>query len=132
MGARATIGQVDATDERRYRLVSPDGSLVIGTVEQMLGVGGIARIEVTPDGTWDVEYKGRTDVIWDTESSANDGPDLPHAGPHDGCMSQSTHRHPYPAYDRFMTQDGSIVLRKNLRLERSDPASGSWIVADAG
>jgi len=35
-------------------------------------------------------------------------------------------------YDQFMTRDGSIVLRKNLRVERWDPASGSWIVADAG
>lgn len=69
MGARATIGQVDATDDRpRYRLVSPSGSPVTGTVEQMLGVGGIAGIEVTPDGSWDVEYNGCSDVIWDTES----------------------------------------------------------------
>lgn len=116
----------------RYRLVSSNGSPVTGTVEQVLGVGGIAGIDVTPGGTWDVEYSGCTDVIWDTETSANDGPDPRRAGPHDGCTSQSTHRHPYPAYDWFMTQDGSIVLRKNLRLERSDPASGSWIVADAG
>ncbi len=101
-----------------------------GTVEQMLGVGGIARINVTPGGTWDVEYNGCTDVIWDTETSANDGPDLRQAGPHDGCTSQSTHRHPYPAYDQFMTQDGSIVLRKNLRLERWDPASASWVASD--
>ena len=63
-------------------------------------------------------------------ASANDGPDLRQAGPHDGCTSQSTHRHPYPAYDQFMTQDGSIVLRKNLRLERWDPASASWVASD--
>lgn len=119
---------MDATDGRpRYRLVSPDGSPVIGTLEQVLGVGGIARLEVTQDGTWDVEYNGCTDVIWDTETSANDGPDLPHAGPHDGCVFQSPHRHPDPVYDRFMAEDGSIILRKEIRLERWEEASARWV-----
>jgi len=122
---------MDATDGRpRYRLVSPDGSPVTGTVEQMLGVAGIARIEFTPGGDWDVEYNGCTDVIWDTETSANDGPDLPHAGPHNGCAFQSTHRHPDPAYDQFMTEDGSIIPRKDLRLERWDAASPRWVDSD--
>jgi hypothetical protein len=114
-------------DRLSYRLVSPSGSPVTGTVERMVGVGGIARIEVMPEGGWDVEYSGCTDVIWDTETSANDGPDLPRAGKHDGCVFQSTHRHPYPAYDQFMTAGGSIVLRKDVRLERWDDASAGWV-----
>ncbi len=108
--------------------MSPNGSPVTGTVEQMLGVGGIAGIEVTPDGSWDVEYNGCTDVIWDTETSANEGPDLPHTGPHDGCAFLGTHRHPYTAYDQFMTEDGSIILRKDVRLERWVEPTARWVV----
>ncbi len=114
-------------DRPGYRLVAPSGSPVTGTVERMLGVGGVAQIEVAPDGSWHVEYNGCTDVIWDTETSANDGPDLPHTGPHDGCSLLSTHRHPDPAYDQFMPEDGSIILRKDVRLERWDDASAGWV-----
>ncbi len=96
----------------RYRLVSSNGSPVTGTVEQVFGVGGIAGIDVTPGGTWDVEYSGCTDVIWDTETSANDGPDPRRAGPHDGCTSQSTHRHPW--LDRPAQEPPSRALGPSL------------------
>lgn len=110
-----------------YRLVAPSGSVVIATVNQMLGTGGIARIEVTPEGEWDVEYNGCADVIWETETSFNEGPDPPHPGPHWECSFPRTHRHPDPAYDQFMTADGSIVLRKDIRLERLEEESGRWV-----
>ncbi len=110
-----------------HRLVAPSGGVVVATVEQMVGTGGIARIEVTPDGAWDVEYNGCTDVIWDTETSFNEGPDRPQPGPHGDCSVPRQHRHPDPAYDQFMTADGSIVLRKDIRLERLEEETGRWV-----
>ncbi|MDQ3688473.1 MAG: hypothetical protein M3406_00265, partial [Chloroflexota bacterium] len=98
--------------------VSPSGSWSAAPSSKMLGTARIARVDVEPDGEWEVESDGCTDVIWDTETSLNEGPDRPHLGPHDGCEYRVPHRHPDRAYDQFMTADGSVVLRRDVRFER--------------
>lgn len=50
-------------------LQAPNGLAIIGTYEILHGHANIAEATRNPDGTFDIEYEGGTDIYWNDQKT---------------------------------------------------------------
>lgn len=79
------------------RLVSPEGTLITATLETLEGVCELTNPTRKPDGTFDFDYLGGTDIDWNAQKTAvRDGQRI------------------------FLDEDGEEWLERELQLVEDD------------
>lgn len=48
--------------------LSPDGNRILGTLDRLYAVANVAAVVRSPDGVYELDWTGTTDVFWDGQT----------------------------------------------------------------
>lgn len=57
-------------------LISKDGSRIVGTFEVLHGCADFSDVTMTPDGKFEIEHSGGTEIYWNSQRTVTNENDL--------------------------------------------------------